>query len=258
MSVSLPVPALTEDRLLGGRLRLMQPARGYRAAVDPILLAAACPMKAGQTVLDMGVGTGAALLALARRVGEGGRFLGLEVRPEIAAIACRNAVLNGIPAEVVAGDVRRPPFAPDSVDHVVTNPPYVAGGTPPPDPAKATAHMESGVSLRDWLRGCLYVLRARGWITIIQRADRVDEVIAGLAGRCGAVSIFPVWSHEGAPARRVIVPGPQGGAVSGQPARGAGAARGGDQVHASGGGGPARRRSAFPGHGGTEAVITLA
>ncbi|WP_404380493.1 tRNA1(Val) (adenine(37)-N6)-methyltransferase [Caenispirillum salinarum] len=199
-----PIPELTEDRLLGGRLRLMQPASGYRAAVDPILLAAACPMIAGQTVLDVGVGTGAALLALARRVRRG-RFVGLEVRPEIAAIAQRNAVLNEIAAEVVTGDVRRPPFPPDSVDHVLTNPPYAAGGTPPPDPAKAMAHMEGDVDLKDWLRGCLYVLRARGWITIIQRADRVDDVIAALAGRCGAVSIIPIWSHAGDPARRVIV-----------------------------------------------------
>lgn len=199
-----PPDGLTEDHLLDGRVRLIQPAAGYRAAVDPVLLAAACPMTPGQTVLDVGVGTGAALLALAARVGEG-RYLGLEINPPIAALAARNAALNGVAAAVTVGDARRPPLRLDSVDHVITNPPYAARGTPPPDPDKRTAHMEGAADLAGWLRGCLSVLRARGRITVIQRADRVDEVVAHLAGRCGAVEIIPIWSHAGHPARRVIV-----------------------------------------------------
>lgn len=199
-----PPPGLTEDRLLGGRVRLLQPATGYRAAVDPVLLAAACPMKAGQTVLDVGVGTGASLLALAARVGAG-RYLGLEINPPIAALAARNAALNEVTAGMMVGDARRPPLMVESVDHVITNPPYGATGTPPPDRDKRTAHMEGVADLADWLRGCLSVLRARGWLTVIQRADRVDEVVAQLSGRCGGVEIIPVWSHPGQPARRAIV-----------------------------------------------------
>ncbi|MCA1941943.1 MAG: methyltransferase, partial [Caenispirillum bisanense] len=49
---------VTEDRLLGGRVRLLQEQEGYRAAVDPVLLAAACPMRPGQSVLDVGIGPG--------------------------------------------------------------------------------------------------------------------------------------------------------------------------------------------------------
>ena len=33
----------TEDKLLGGRVRLVQPRTGYRAAMDAVLLAAAIP-----------------------------------------------------------------------------------------------------------------------------------------------------------------------------------------------------------------------
>lgn len=209
MSPPLPAPGgpsdLTEDRLLGGRVRLLQSAAGYRAAVDPVLLAAACPARAGQSVLDMGLGTGAALLCLAARVGRGGPWLGLEIRPEIAALARRSAHLNELAAKVMVGDVKRPPLRPESVDHVLTNPPYAAAGTPPSDPARAQAHMETETDLRDWLKGCLSVLKPRGWITVIQRADRVDEVVAHLARSCGAVTLIPVWSRAGEPARRVIV-----------------------------------------------------
>ena len=59
---------LTDDKFLMGRLRLLQPARGYRAATDPVLLAAACPAVAGESVLDLGCGVGAAALCLGARV----------------------------------------------------------------------------------------------------------------------------------------------------------------------------------------------
>ena len=58
----------TEDRLLGGRVRLRQPAGGYRVAIDPIFLAASVPAEPHQLVLDVGCGAGAAMLCLAARV----------------------------------------------------------------------------------------------------------------------------------------------------------------------------------------------
>lgn len=195
---------LTEDRLLGGRVRLMQPRDGYRAAVDPVLLAAACPARPGQSVLDMGIGTGAATLALAARV-PGLRLIGLEWRPQTAHLARRNMALNGVAATIAVGDAKRPPLPPESVDHVLTNPPFASGGTPPPDPGRASAHVEGVTDLADWLKGCLRCLRPRGWLTLIHRADRLDDVLAGLHRQCGAVAIIPLWPRAGEAARRVIV-----------------------------------------------------
>src|SRR5512139_3877326 len=68
---------LTDDRLLGGRVRLQQPASGFRAAIDPVLLAAAVPAGEGDIVLDVGCGTGAAALCLATRV-EAAHVTGIE------------------------------------------------------------------------------------------------------------------------------------------------------------------------------------
>jgi len=50
--------AVTEDRVLGGRIRLRQPARGYRAGLDAALLAAACDAPPGARVLEAGAGPG--------------------------------------------------------------------------------------------------------------------------------------------------------------------------------------------------------
>ena len=40
---------------LGGRLRLWQPARGYRSGADAVMLAAACPARPGERVLELGL-----------------------------------------------------------------------------------------------------------------------------------------------------------------------------------------------------------
>lgn len=87
--------ALTEDALLGGRVRLLQPSRGYRVAVDAVLLAAAIETVPGDRVLDLGAGVGAVGLCLAARV-PGCTIVGIELQAGLAALAVRNAALNGI------------------------------------------------------------------------------------------------------------------------------------------------------------------
>ncbi|MFO7806744.1 MAG: methyltransferase, partial [Paracoccaceae bacterium] len=70
--------ALTQDAFLGGQLYLWQPRRGgYRAGVDPVLLAASVPAQAGETVLELGCGVGAAMLCLHARV-KGLQLTGVE------------------------------------------------------------------------------------------------------------------------------------------------------------------------------------
>ena len=76
--------------MLGGRLRLRQPARGHRFGHDAILLAAACPARAGEQVVDLGAGVGAAGLALAARV-DGMPVTLVEIDPQLAALAAENA-----------------------------------------------------------------------------------------------------------------------------------------------------------------------
>src|SRR4029453_1504282 len=76
---------VTEDAVLGGKLRLKQPRSGHRVGHDAILLAAACPARAGERIVDLGAGVGAAGLALARRV-EGTEVALVEVDPVFAGV----------------------------------------------------------------------------------------------------------------------------------------------------------------------------
>src|SRR3712207_1663720 len=74
---------ITEDLLLGGRVRLAHPARGHRAGTDAVLLAASAPVTAGDRVVDVGAATGAVgLMAAARE--PAGRFVFVEREPALA------------------------------------------------------------------------------------------------------------------------------------------------------------------------------
>ncbi|HEY5598108.1 MAG TPA: methyltransferase, partial [Kiloniellales bacterium] len=120
--------ATSEDTLLGGRIRLRQPVAGFRAAIDPVFLAAAIPIRAGESVLDLGCGVGTAALCLLARQPEL-RLSGLEIDGGLVRLANENAGLNGFADRFlpISGDVARPPprLAPGTFHHVMCNPPHL-------------------------------------------------------------------------------------------------------------------------------------
>lgn len=202
---------LTHDHLLGGRVRLTQPAAGYRVAIDPVLLAAAVPAGPGERVLDAGAGTGAAALCLAARVPEC-QVVGLELQRDLQRIASANVLANGLArrVEVMVGDLGKPPprLVAASFEHVMTNPPYLPAheASAPAQPGRAAATIEGGLDLGRWVEGCARMLRPGGRLTLIHRADRLPAVLAALTGRLGEVIVFPLWPGPGErPAKRILV-----------------------------------------------------
>ncbi|TAN35242.1 MAG: methyltransferase domain-containing protein, partial [Verrucomicrobia bacterium] len=131
----------SEDAFLNGRVRLFQPKNGYRAAIDPVLLAAAVPAKAGQFCLELGLGGGAAALCLLARLPGLGGIAGLEIDPGQVELAQRNAEMNAAAdrLHVALGDAAQPPASlpRNHFDHVFMNPPYLEAmrHDPPPDAA---------------------------------------------------------------------------------------------------------------------------
>ena len=206
----------SQDDLLGGRIRILQPATGYRTAIDPVFLAAAVAAAPGQRVLDAGTGVGTAALCLAARVA-GLSVAGVERQRDLVRLARRNADVNGLGdrIDVMVGDLKRPPvrLAAGTFDHVMANPPFLepGRGNRPPDPGKAAATVEDEATLEDWLRFCLLMVRPKGGVTLVHRADRLDQVLAALHGRLGDIVVFPLWPGPGErPAKRVIVSGRKG------------------------------------------------
>lgn len=198
--------ALTRDPFLGGRITLLQPRHGYRAATDPVFLAAFVPARRGERVLELGCGAGAALLCLGARV-RGLDLHGLEVQPAYSELARRNAALNGSDLQVHDGDLRRMPEALRQLtfDHLLMNPPFhPPGATLSPDPGRAIANGETA-PLSDWIDAGLRRLRPGGMITVIHRAERLAAILAALEGRAGGAEVLPLAPRAGRTASRILV-----------------------------------------------------
>lgn len=194
---------LSCDAFLGGRLHLWQPRTGYRAGVDPVLLAASVPAQAGQRVLELGCGAGVGLLCLGRRV-EGLSLCGLELQRDYADLARRNALENHLAMDVIEGDLADPPppLKEITVDHVIANPPFFLqhSAPPPEDPGRQLARSER-VGLNDWVASARRRLVPGGWLHMILRAERLPDLLAACTRGFGSVELRPIVPRAGRPAR---------------------------------------------------------
>lgn len=200
---------LTQDVFLGGRLVIWQPKVGYRAATDPVLLAAAVAAKPGQSVLELGCGAGVALLALGRRV-PGLALHGVERQEDYAALARRNAALNAVPAQIDTADLTAlPAELRRGFDHVLANPPYYRPGSPSARDAGRDAALREETPLAEWIGCGLKRVRSDGHLTLIHLAERLPEILAALAG--ASVIVRPLAARRGREAGRVLVQARKGG-----------------------------------------------
>ncbi|WP_319826210.1 tRNA1(Val) (adenine(37)-N6)-methyltransferase [Thalassovita sp.] len=204
---------VTCDDFLGGRVRVWQPRCGYRAGLDPVLLAASVPARAGQSVLELGCGVGVASLCLMQRVA-GVRATGLEIQPDYAELARRNAVLNNVAFSVVTGDLRVLPdeLRQQQFDHVIANPPYFRreAGTAATDPGRDMA-LGGNTSLKSWVEVAAKRCRPRGQVTFIQRIERLPELMSAMNEVLGSLEVLPLIPREGRAPQLALIRGRKGG-----------------------------------------------
>lgn len=200
--------AVTRDALLGGRVSFRQPAQGYRAAIDPVLLAATLPDDFRGRVVDLGCGAGAASLCLAARAKQA-EIVGIERDPDLADLARQNVAENGMTGriEIVTADIAALPATLAGFDAAIANPPYLepARANAVADGRKAAATVEGEADLGTWIEVAIGLLRPKGTLAVIHRADRLDDLLAAIRGRAGEAAIVPLWPKAGAAAKRVIV-----------------------------------------------------
>ena len=207
--VRIPV---THGHLLNGLVKYAQPRDGFRTGIEPVLLAAAIPARAGDLVLEAGTGAGAALLCLAARV-SGVFGLGLEIAPDLALIAADNAASNHFDGmRFAVADVERPPLT-GGVDHVFANPPYhPENGTRSPNPSRDIAKRADEGLVARWAMAMAAVLRPHGTLTFILPCGKITECLVAMAASgCACDAIVPLWPMAGRAAKLLLIQGVKSG-----------------------------------------------
>ncbi len=203
---------MPEIYVLDKKLRLHQPENGFRTSLDTIMLSAACPVKDGQRVLDAGCGVGAAGFCVAKRLKDI-KLTGVDIDADFIKLAQENIALNGFDAndiEFHCAEIdhfrrhEKPIF-----DHVISNPPYLNAGSYKDSPhekkAIAIGHANTGFTLEQWIKALHRLVKPKGSITLIHRADHTDQIIKAFEHRFGFIEIIPLWPKQGRNAKRVII-----------------------------------------------------
>jgi tRNA1(Val) A37 N6-methylase TrmN6 len=207
---------VTSDAFLGGRLTISQPADGFRAGLDSVLLGAAVGHSAGD-LLDLGAGAGtASLVALAHHDALAATLV--ESDPATAELALENIATNGFAARATvteldltaSGRTRTAAgLLPDNYISVIANPPFYDSGTTPLRSRAAARHM-SAEALDAWVKTAATHAAPGGEIIFIHIAERLPALLQSFTARFGAITILPLTPREGEPAHRILIRGIKG------------------------------------------------
>ncbi len=215
--------AVTINGFLGGRIELVQPARGHRAGLDAALLQAMIPNDAAGRLVDIGTGTGVVALSAACRA-PNLKATGIDIDPELIAMAARSLELakneafsDRVNFLVADASLSRPEresagLSDNMAEWVTMNPPYELSGQvrQSPDDKKRQAHVGDSATLEDWVRAASGLLKSGGRLALIHRADKLADLLVGLSVRFGAITIVPVHPRKDEPATRALLSGTKG------------------------------------------------
>lgn len=170
------------DDLQLNNCHIIQNPEKFCFGMDAVLLSGFAKIKKGETVLDMGTGTGILPILLAAKT-EGRSFTGLELQAESADMARRSVSLNSMQdrIDIVNGDIKEAShiFGAASYDVVVTNPPYMNEnhGIVNPDAPKAIARHEIKCNLEDVIGQAAKVLKVNGRLYMVHRPFRLVDIM---------------------------------------------------------------------------------
>ena len=197
----------TKDSFLGGGIRIWQPKKGYRAGIDPILLAATVNVSAGQKVLDLGCGVGTASFAIGYRV-KNVELYGIEIQKVFADLADLNSKENGIEFQVECTNISNlsSNITSKNFDHVIANPPYFdrKSSVRGINVSKEKSFGDT-LPISEWLKVAAKRAKPKGFVHFIVRSDRLMEIFTNMPNSLGSLVITPVISRKNENAKLTIL-----------------------------------------------------
>ncbi|MCR5224774.1 MAG: methyltransferase [Alphaproteobacteria bacterium] len=200
----------TQDYILNGKIKLLQPKNGYRVAIDPILLAACVHVKPNQKILDAGCGVGAISLILKNKE-PSAQITAIDLDEEMCRLCKQNAELNSCDINVINCNVEdvRAFTQREDFDQIVTNPPFFKKEASRISGKKQLANFET-IELGKWITFCIKKLKNGGIFSIVHNASRTGDILQSVMPSLGDITIVPIYSKLDTDAKRVIVTGKKG------------------------------------------------
>ncbi len=168
----------TLDTFYHGRVLVLQKKRGYRFAVDAVLLADFIQPRPADELLELGCGCGIISLLLSQKPFR--HLTSLEIQPSLADLARRNVILNHLEEKITVIEADLRTYSPGrKFDVIFANPPYfkLATGWVSPMTEKAIARHEIMVDAPSLLSKTSELLKPDGRCYFIYRANRYPEIL---------------------------------------------------------------------------------
>ena len=166
---------------------IIQKEKGFKFGMDAVLLADFATGAPGGKIMDLCTGTGVIPLLMHGR-NKGAHFTGLELQEDIADMAQRSVIMNGLSDSIsmACGDLCAiadlQEYARESFDAVTANPPYIKGGHGLVNEAssKMISRHEVHMTLKELILAAAYLLKPGGTFAVVYKPFRLAELIAEL------------------------------------------------------------------------------
>ena len=183
MQEELLLPGERLDDLQRNGYKIIQNPQKFCFGMDAVLLSGFAKVKPGETVIDLGTGTGIIPILLEAK-SRGQHFVGLEIQEESADMAARSVSYNGLENKISiqVGDIKdaAKQFGASSFDVVTSNPPYMTKnhGLVNDGDAKNIARHEILCDLEDVIFSTAKLLKPGGRCYFVHRPFRLVEILS--------------------------------------------------------------------------------
>ncbi len=199
------------DHLQGNLLDILQPEKGYRFSLDPVILCAHVKVTGSERIIDVGCGCGIMPILLANRYSHL-KIFGIEIQTDFIPFAMKNVRNHSLERNIhiIHNDIQNIKTADvnGKADMIISNPPYKKkhSGRLNPNSQKAIARHEITLDIDTLFRCSKRLLNKNGKLYMIFPSERLSDLMSGMARHmfCPEFLRF-VHIKQNTPAKRVVL-----------------------------------------------------